>query len=181
MTESSVPRTRPPKPRRTRGSVYRRGRRYWIQFYVPGEPKPRREPARTESYKAAEDLLTLRLGALAKGEPIIPRVDRITYDELAADLRLHFQTTGCRDLTESDFRFARLGAFFAGRKATTIGQPEATAYAARRQADGAANGTINTGTRAPGAAPSPRVCCRQGVPPPGDPQAEGAAAAVGIL
>jgi Phage integrase family len=140
---ASAPRPRPPKPRRTRGSVYRRGRRYWIQFYVPGEPKPRREPARTESYKAAQDLLTLRLGALAKGEPIIPRVDRITYDELAADLRLHYQTTGCRNVDEADKRFAHLTAFFAGRRAATIGQPEATTYVAHRQAEGAANGTIN--------------------------------------
>jgi hypothetical protein len=143
MTESSVPRTRHPKPRRTRGSVYRRGRRYWIQFYVPGEPKPRREPARTESYKAAEALLTLRLSALAKGEPILPRADRITYDELAADLRLHYETTGCRNLIEADLRFAHLKAFFAGRRAATIGQPEATAYAAHRQAEGASNGSIN--------------------------------------
>ena len=143
MTESSVPRPRPPKPRRTRGSVYRRGRRYWIQYYVPGEANPRRESARTESARAAQDLLSLRLGAIAKGEPILPRVDRITYDELAADLRLHYETTGCRNLDEADGRFAHLTAFFAGRRAATIGQPQATAYVAHRQAEGAANGTIN--------------------------------------
>jgi Phage integrase family len=143
MNASTVPRSRPPKPRRTRGSVYRRGRRYWIQFYVPGESKPRRESARTESPRVAQDLLSLRLGKIAEGKPILRRADRINFDELAADLRLHYQTTGCRNLEEADGRFAHLRRFFQGRRAATIGQPEATAYAAHRQTEGAANGTIN--------------------------------------
>jgi hypothetical protein len=123
--------------------VYRRGRIYWVQYYVPGESTPRRESARTESPRVAQDLLALRLGKLAAGQPILRRADRITFDELAADLRLHYQTTGCRNLEEADGRFAHLRRFFAGRRAATIGQPEATAYAASRQAEGAANGTIN--------------------------------------
>jgi hypothetical protein len=123
--------------------VYRRGRRYWIQYYVPGEATPRRESARTESARDAQDLLTQRLAKIAKGEPIIPRVDRILYDELVTDLTLHYSTTGCRDLGEADKRFRHLKRFFAGRRAATIGQPEATAYVAFRQAEGAANGTIN--------------------------------------
>jgi hypothetical protein len=143
MTESSVPRPRPSKPRRPRGSVYQRGRIFWIQYYVPGEATPRRESARTESPREAQNLLSLRLGKIAEGKPILRRMDLITYDELAADLRLHFQTTGCRALKEADTRFAHLGRFFAGRRAATIGQPQATAYAAHRQAEGAANGTIN--------------------------------------
>jgi hypothetical protein len=35
----------------------------------------------------------------------LPRVDRITYDELASDLRLHYETTGTRGLKEADTRF----------------------------------------------------------------------------
>jgi hypothetical protein len=143
MTESSVSRSRPPKPRRTRGSVYRRGRRYWIQYYVPGEATPRRESARTESPRAAQDLLSLRLGALAKGEPILRRADRILYDELVEDLKLHYSTTGSRNLGEVNKRFTHLTRFFAGRRAATIDQSVVTAYVAARQADGAANGTIN--------------------------------------
>jgi hypothetical protein len=123
--------------------VYRRGRRYWIQYYVPGEATPHRESARTESPRVAQDLLSLRLGALAKGEPILPRADRITYDELVEDLKLHYSTTGSRNLGEVNKRLAHLTTFFAGRRAATIGQPEATAYVASRQAEGAVNSTIN--------------------------------------
>ena len=65
------------------------------------------------------------------------------YDELAADLRAHYETTGCRDPDEADGRFAHLKAFFAGQRAATIGQTDATAFVARRQGQGAANGTIN--------------------------------------
>jgi integrase len=83
------------------------------------------------------------VGAIAEGKPIPRRMDQILYDELAADLRLHYSTTGSRDLEEADGRFAHLQRFFAGRRAATIGQSAATAYAAHRQAQGAANGTIN--------------------------------------
>jgi integrase len=59
------------------------------------------------------------------------------------DLRRHYETTGCRDLEEADGRLAHLKAFFTGRRAAAIGQPEATAYIAHRQGEGASNGTIN--------------------------------------
>lgn len=39
--------------------------------------------------------------------PTLPRADRIRYDELAADLREHYRTTGSRDLVEAEER--RLG------------------------------------------------------------------------
>lgn len=42
----------------------------------------------------------------------LPRVDRITYDELASDLRLHYETTGTRGLKEADTRFKALKPFF---------------------------------------------------------------------
>ena len=47
-------------------------------------------------------------------------MDRITYDELARDLRLHYETTGTRGLKEADTRFKALKPFFAGRRAVSI-------------------------------------------------------------
>ena len=80
---------------------------------------------------------------MATGQPILPRADRVRYDELAANLRAHYEVTECRGLKEAGWRLAHLDRFFAGRRAADIGQAEATAYALQRQAAGAANGTVN--------------------------------------
>jgi integrase len=114
---------------------------WWVKYYVHGRPV--REGTETDNWTEAQRFLKKREGAAATGQPILPRVDRVRYDELAADLRSHYETTGCRNLEEADGRFAHLKAFFAGRRVVTIGQAEATAYVAQRQTQGASNGTIN--------------------------------------
>ena len=72
-----------------------------------------------------------------------PRVERITYDELAEDLRQHYRITERRDLEEAGYRLAHLDRFFGAQRAATIDDPRVTAYIAHRQAAGAANGTMN--------------------------------------
>lgn len=46
------------------------------------------------------EFLKKQEGKAAAGEPIVLRQDRITYDEAAKDLRLHYATTGCREEAE---------------------------------------------------------------------------------
>ena len=53
-----------------------------------------RESTKTDNHAEARRFLKLREGAVATGAPIPPRVDRTRYDELAADLRTHYETTG---------------------------------------------------------------------------------------
>lgn len=77
------------------------------------------------------------------GQPILPRVHRISYDEAAQDLRQHYQATGSRNLKEAEFRLEHLAAFFRGRRTAAIGPSEITAYILARQNEGAANATIN--------------------------------------
>ncbi|PYM61573.1 MAG: site-specific integrase [Candidatus Rokuibacteriota bacterium] len=113
----------------------------WIKYYVNG--RPIRESTRTDDKEQAKRHLKQREGAAANGQPVLPRVDRITYQEVAKDLRTHYETTGCRDLDEADGRLAPLKAFFAGHWVARIGPAEAAAYAAKRQAAGAANATIH--------------------------------------
>src|SRR2546427_11894933 len=75
---------------------------YWIKYYVNG--RPIRESTRTDGKEQAKRHLKQREGAAANGQPVLPRVDRITYQEVAKDLRTHYETTGCRDLDEADGR-----------------------------------------------------------------------------
>lgn len=69
------------------GQVYQRGRIWWVKYYVNG--RPIRESTRTEKEKAARDFLKAREGRAATGQPILPRADRVRYEQAATDLRRH--------------------------------------------------------------------------------------------
>ena len=81
------------------GMLYKRGQVFWIKYYSGG--KPIRESTGTTEQKEARRILKEKEGRSAAGLQPLPRVDRITYDELARDLRLHYETTGTRDVKEA--------------------------------------------------------------------------------
>jgi integrase len=105
---------------------------WWMKYYVNG--RARRESTGTAKESEARRALKLREGAAATGAPLPPRLDRILYDELAADLKEHYRTTGRRSLGEVEDRLKYLDRFFGGRRATSIGPADVTAYVAGRQA-----------------------------------------------
>jgi integrase len=125
---------------------------YWIS-YNASDGRRVRESTRTNDKEAAKRLLKDREGRAARGEVMLPRVDRITYDEARADLVAYYKTSGDRDLSEAEARLRHLDEFFSKRRLVTITPDVVTAYAAERQANrkdenenvipGAANGTIN--------------------------------------
>ncbi len=78
------------------GMLYRRGAVFWIKYYVNG--RPIRESTRTDKETKAKRFLKEREGRAATGQPVIPRIDRIRYDDIADDLRRHYETSGERDL-----------------------------------------------------------------------------------
>ena len=125
------------------GSVYERKgtANLWCKYYVNGRPV--RESTGTAHVKEAGRFLKRREGRSAAGLPMLPRADKVRYEEAAADLRRHYETTGTRDLEEADYRLAHLAVFFAGRRIASIGQADATAYAEKRQAEKASNATVN--------------------------------------
>jgi integrase len=134
------------------GSLYKKRRKrsdgstveeriWWAKFYQNG--RPIRESTGAEKEQEARRFLKVREGAVASGQPILPRADRARYDEAAAALRAHYTTTGTRNLVEVEKRLKHLDAFFAGRRLVGIGGAEATGYVAHRQTEGAANGTVN--------------------------------------
>jgi integrase len=114
---------------------------WWVKWYVNG--RARRESTRTEKHEEAKRFLKTREGAAAIGQAVVPRIERILYDEVAQDLRTHYETTGCRNVREADGRLAPLRRFFAGCRVANIGPAEVTKYVAARQALGLANASIN--------------------------------------
>lgn len=123
------------------GMIYKRGNTFWIKYYVNG--RAIRESSHSSKEKIARGLLKKREGAAEMGQPVSPKVDRTTVEELLNDLRAHYETTGRRTLKEADFRIAPLKDFFAGRRAATASGDVVTQYIQHRQAEGAKNGSVN--------------------------------------
>src|SRR5262249_6313259 len=112
------------------GWLYQRGRGWWIKFYLNG--RPIRESSGRASDGAsppqkAKNMLKAREGRAAAGLPVLPRADRVRYDEAATDLRVHYETTGSRDTDEAAKRFKNLDGFFLGRRLASIGGADAAA------------------------------------------------------
>jgi site-specific recombinase XerD len=124
------------------GSLYKQkgSRIWWAKYYVNGRPV--RESTGTDNEKEARRFLKDREGRVATGQPLLPRVDRVRYEEIAQDLRCHYEATGTRNLKEFNYRVKHLDRFFAGRRVASIGQPEVNTYILGRQRGGAASGTI---------------------------------------
>src|SRR5215470_5409615 len=106
------------------GRLYQRGRIWWIKYYVNGRPV--RESTGLSKEKAARAVLKAREGRAAAGLPMLPRADRVRYEETANDLRQHYETTGERNLEEVGWRLDHLDGFFTGWRLANIGPAEAT-------------------------------------------------------
>ncbi|HEY5988731.1 MAG TPA: DUF4236 domain-containing protein [Streptosporangiaceae bacterium] len=116
--------------------------RWWIKYYVNGRAV--REGTRTDDKDAAKRTLKQREGAAATGQPVMPRMDRIRYDEAVADPPAPLRD-GAGDRVVP--RWAReamkpLNGFFTGRRLTAITPTVLTLYTQQRQTAGAANGTV---------------------------------------
>jgi len=129
------------------GSIYRPTLRsggkssiLWVKYYTSG--RCIRESTGTDNEQQAKRYLKDREGRAVAGQPILPRADKIRYEEVAADLRTYYGTTGKRNLVEADKRLKHLE-HFTGSRVVAIDPPRITAYVEKRQAQDAANGTIN--------------------------------------
>ena len=121
--------------------LYQRGQIWWLKYYVNG--RPRRESSRTDRFSEAKRMLEERKGRAAAGLPLLPRADRLRYEEVTTDLRRHYETSGERNLREADTRLKALAGFFPGRRIVSIDAALAEQYGLSRQAQGVANATIN--------------------------------------
>jgi hypothetical protein len=66
------------------GSVYQRGRTYWIKYYRRGQPF--RESTHGDSYEEAERLLKRRQGEVVTGKFVGLASERVRFGELAQEV-----------------------------------------------------------------------------------------------
>ncbi|MGE0821761.1 MAG: tyrosine-type recombinase/integrase [Candidatus Binatia bacterium] len=131
-----------PKYKHGSGSVYKRGKTWWISYYANGERV--RESAETTDKAEARRKLQERMGQIAEGRFVGPAADRVTFEQLMEGLRVDYQVNAKKSLADVEVRIRKhLTPFFAGRRAHEITTKDVQTYIASRQEEGARRGTIN--------------------------------------
>src|SRR5713101_4335785 len=73
-----------PKYKHGSGSVYKRGKTWWLTYYVNG--KQVWESAKTKDKAEARRILQAKMGQIAEGRYVGPAAERVTFDDLAGGL-----------------------------------------------------------------------------------------------
>mgnify|MGYP001619178046 FL=1 len=123
------------------GSIYRRGNILWIKYYRNG--KPYRESSNSEKESDAKRLLKNREGEIVTGKFHGLNVERMPFDELAADFLTDYRINGKKSIDRAERSVKQLSSFFSGRKAVEITSNLINEYISRKQNEGLENGTIN--------------------------------------
>jgi integrase len=130
-----------PKYKRKDGSIAE-SQVWWLKYYRDG--RQMRESSESAKETVARRILRSREGDVEHGVPIAPKMGRVTFDEAATALLDDYRVNGRKSVDDAERRLElHLTPAFGGRRMIAILTDDLTAYAADRQAAGAANGTIN--------------------------------------
>ena len=116
------------------------GKTWIIQYYRDG--RRIREHTGQTSRRKAQDILTERLGQVAKGEWIAPRKP-VRVEELYRALETHNKVHAPQKVRGMAWRWKHLSPAFALVYAINVTTTAIDKYAEQRQKEGAANATIN--------------------------------------
>ncbi len=105
--------------------------------------KQRKESSGSAKRSDAGKLLQRRLSEIAGGRLIGPDVERRTYDDLRAMLLNDYKINARKSLERVEDAVGHLDGMFAGMRALDVTADKILAYMAARQAEKAANATIN--------------------------------------
>jgi integrase len=124
------------------GSVYRRGRIWWVKYYRNGTAF--RESSKSPRRSDGRRLLRKREGEISTGSFFGLTTERLRFEELARDLLTEYQANGRKSLVWAQRRIeCHLTPFFGGLCAIDITTDRVRAYSAKRQQQGACSSTIN--------------------------------------
>jgi len=132
-----------PKYRRGSGTVYRRGKTYWLAYFDQNGTRIF-ESARTADKAEARRVLQAKLGQIAEGRFTGPAADRVTFDDLAEGLLKDYEVNGKKSLPDTEARVRlHLRPFFGGKRAHAITSADVSAFIAHRKEQGASNAEVN--------------------------------------
>jgi integrase len=134
-----------PKYKHGSGSVYKRGKTWWIGYIHNGSQVC--ESAKTTDKAEARRILQTKLGQIAEDRYIGPAAERVTFEELAEMVLVDYQVNGKRSLRELRIRLAKhLLPVFGEKKAKEISTEDIQEYILARQEQGASNAEVNRET-----------------------------------
>ena len=131
------------------GSIFRRKEDgpWYIQYYLRG--KCVQESSRSKKKTVAKRLLAQRESELENGKPQRPRLNRVTFNELAEDLLQDYRLNGRKSLVTAEYSVETLRKFFGGTmRARDIGTTEIRDFIEERLEAEVSNSTINRELRA---------------------------------
>jgi len=127
------------------GSIWRKGRYYWLQYYAHGQKI--RISAGTDDPRKAEKLLKLKVAEVRVG--VHRDVRRLTYEDLREAYIADYRTNGRKSLrfdregNPSLDKVTRLDGFFTGWRSADIDSDVIRKFTAAQQANGLSNASIN--------------------------------------
>jgi hypothetical protein len=103
---------------------------WWIKYYRHG--KAYRESAKSEKETEARKLLKLREGEISKGK--LPGIffERVTFSELAEDIKRDYTLNGMKSLRRLKKCLEHLNGFFDGYRVPQITSDKVKAYIEQR-------------------------------------------------
>ncbi len=123
------------------GYLYRRGNIWWVKYYRNG--RPIRESTGSDKEMEAKRFLKLREGDVATGRLIIPRVERVRFEDLAQDYENDYVVNNRRSLPKAKRNVRHLTKFFGGCRVANITTADIRRYITKRQQEKASNASIN--------------------------------------
>lgn len=124
------------------GTLYRRGRIWWIKYYRNG--KAFRESSKSQKLSDARRVLRRREGEIGTGNFIGPETQRVRFEDLAQDFLNDYRANSRKSLVWAQRRIEQhLMPLFGGVRVVDITTHHVRAYTAQRQQQGASNGSIN--------------------------------------
>ncbi|MBI3782615.1 MAG: tyrosine-type recombinase/integrase [Deltaproteobacteria bacterium] len=123
------------------GRIFQRGSVFWIAYSFRG--KEYRESTHSDKENVATKLLKKRLGEIGRGRLIGPIEEKVTFEEMAADLERDYTTNGKRSADTMQCKLQHLRRSFTLMRAIDITTDRIRTHIATRQEAGAKNASIN--------------------------------------
>jgi integrase len=122
------------RKQKMKDGTYRELPTFWLQYRQNGELI--RESSGTKKETVARRMLKVREGDIEKGIPVVPKRDKVTFDEAAADVVNDYRANGKKSLDACERRLRKhLLPYFRGRRIGSVTTADVRAYVVKRQAD----------------------------------------------
>lgn len=123
------------------GSVYLRGKVWWIQFYFSGQRI--RKSTGFHNKSDAKRMLRAELRRIDEGRSPFMHQNRVKFDDLAEDVRADYIINDYGSLDRLNYALKPLLREFSGYSVNRIDADKIKDYTEKRKSQGVQNGTIN--------------------------------------